>query len=200
MRRPIKPAWRQTAAHGFFRSDLGRSGSSPGITNGPRRGCVCRTVAAARLRTMVFRPVLESGNSNKPRSRSTCSQRRFEDFAETRAGEDQEAQRRSGVRGKQCSLVLRFGQMLGPGLGCFRRPGNSRRLSKPDHDAQPLDFHRAEESFSALLRELLDLTSRIAVLRDQALLLSEPFCRCARFSATERSSPPSWSIRLGHLP
>ena len=68
---------RQTASQGFLRSVRGRSGWA----------AACDKYAVARMRlqdlegrrfiTIVFRPVLESGRSKRPRPKSTCSQRRW---------------------------------------------------------------------------------------------------------------------------
>ena len=69
-RTPSSPARRHTADQGFFRSVRGRSSLPPTITNGPTRGCAFRISRAGRFNTIVFRPVLESGSSNRARSSS----------------------------------------------------------------------------------------------------------------------------------
>jgi hypothetical protein len=67
------PARFATACHGLFRSERGFPALLPTITYEPARGRLDTTSSAGAFSTIAFFPVLESGNSSMPRSKSTCS-------------------------------------------------------------------------------------------------------------------------------
>ena len=75
-RTPTRPARRLMARHGPLRSARGLFGFSPAITYSHMRGSPVRTAKAGAFRITYRLPVLLSGRSSRPRSKSISAQRR----------------------------------------------------------------------------------------------------------------------------